>query len=281
MFIDFYTRALHIFNWKDCVEILLISAVIYYFSCWLKTDKQKSLLFYFYGYCLVFFATHYMGLYAFHSLLLGLLPITLFSFIFIHQTTLQKNFIALHKIHTSFTKKENWINLLVQASLVALSANKRFYCVIEKHDSLETFIDKEIIFNCPFSEELFSLIIQSSSFDCLKLLWLNNQGTLKGINCSWLKNSIETWLSKDIQEQEESIQNAILFSTKTDLIFITADPATRTYTIVHSGKIQEHISTNTVLAELKKYFNSFSYSQGEVYASTYTHQNKSFEQLRS
>jgi len=281
MFTDFYTRALHIFSWKDCIEILLISATIYYFSCWLKTDKQKPLLFYFYGYCLMFFATHFAGLYALHSLMVGLLPITLFGFIFIHQTTLQKNFVTLHKIHSDAAVSEHWIDLLVRSSLITLSANKRFCCVIEKNDPLETMLQPGITFNCSLSEDLFSLILHSNTFDCFKILWLNNQGTLKAINGTWIKNSVEAWLAEELQDQEESLQDALLFSSKTDLFFITADPATRNYTLVYSGKVQERLSTSAVLFELKRYFNPLASSQGEAYVPAYTHQNNSFEQLRS
>ncbi len=281
MFLDYYTRCLHIFSIKDFVEILIISGGLYYFSLWLKADKQKPLLFSFYGYCLIFFTTHYTNLTVINTLLIGLFPVTILSSILMHQTTLQKNFISLYKIRpTETSSNRNWIDTLMQVSLIALSNNKRFYCIIERNDPLETIIQTPIALSSILTEELFTLFMHSNQFDPYKFLWMNNQGIIKGINNSWKKNSVETWLAQEVQEQEELIQDALFFSTKSDLLFICADPITRTFKIIHNGSLQENISTSLAFIELKHYFNHTVSTQGDTYANTYQ-QNKPFEQLRS
>lgn len=281
MLLDYFARCLHIFNWKDCLEIILISGVFYYFSLWLKTDKQKSLLFSFYGYCIAFFGTHYLGLTTVNTLLIAFFPVAILGFILVHQTTLQKNFVALHKIsHPTSPSYEHWADTLLRVALIALSNNKRFYIALEKSDPLETIIQSPICLNSLLTEELFTLCMHSDQFDSYKFLWLNDQGILKGINSSWKKNSVETWLAKEVQEQEEIIQDALFFSTKTDLLFLSSNPTTRTFTLVCHGSLKENLSTSLVLMELKQYFNHTISTKGDTYASTYQ-QNKSFEQLHS
>ncbi len=279
MFLDYYFRCLEIFSWKDCLEILLISGLLYYFSLWLKIDKQKPLLLSFYGYFLVFFTTYYLNLITINTLLIVFFPVTLIGFILIHQTTLQKNFIALHKIHTiTNSLSEDWIDILMRVSLIALSNNKRFYCVIEHNDSLALTINTPITLTSQLTEETFNLFMHSSKFDPYKFLWINNQGTIKGINSYWEKNSVETWLAQEVQEQEELIQDTLFFSTKYDLFFLCSDPIKRTFTIIYNGSLHENITTSSTLIELKKYFNQKLSKQGNNYGNTYQ-QNKSFKQL--
>lgn len=242
-----------IFSWRDCVEILFLSYALYGVSLWLQRDFQKPLLLYFYGYCLLFFTTHYAHLSTIHSLLLTLFPICALIFILLHQDTLQRNFVMLRNITPAEQVTEHWTELLIRSSLVAASNNKEIRCIIEKGDSLSTILTCPVKTDCHVNPGLLDLLIESSLFKQHAMLWLNKTGRVQGINCLWKKTSLETWLAQELKEREEWIQDALFFTSKTDALFFILHPTTRTYTLIAQGKLLERISAHAALKTIKQY----------------------------
>ncbi len=85
-------------NWRDCLEIIFFASLFYYLTLWLKKDKTKNLLPYFYGYCLITFCAYMLELTTVTSLLFLFTPAAVMLFILMHQDTLQRNIVALKHI---------------------------------------------------------------------------------------------------------------------------------------------------------------------------------------
>lgn len=251
---------LNIYRWQDGIEILFFTAAIYYLSVWLYQDKHKSLLLPFYGYCALLFVSHHLHFSTMCTTLVTFMPIAVVFFILIHHETLQKNFITMHAITPLQSKPNDWIELIVRTGLTGLSENKSLTFVIEKKQPLQTLVDTTSPLGCPLSSELLRFITTSVLFKEDQMLWIDTNIKLQGCNATWKTNSVDTWLSQEIKEQEQWLQDALFFTSKTDALFIKLLPKTRTFTLIAQGKIIEKASAQHACAAIKAYLGYTSYS---------------------
>lgn len=258
--------------WADMAEILFFSWIIYGASCWLKKDRQKPLLLYFYGYCILLFGAYYAQLSTMSTFLFWATPGACMLFILMHQDTLQKNSIALKKhVPAQRTAQEDWLEALFRSCLVALNKkNMPISGVIEHTDSLHQFLTTPFALQVPLQEQLLDLLFVSSSYDSAKLIWLSAPAHLCGINASWKTVLEKEWLSPEVGQLTPHLQNALFFTTKTDAVFFSLAPETRTVNLVIQGKIYEKISAQHALMILKKYFRQIPDSQNK---GAITHEN--------
>ena len=258
------TEHLSVYTWKDLFEVFFFSGVIYYFSAWLKRDRQKPLLLSFYGYCVAITASYYLNLFTLSTVLITFAPVVLTLFIVLHQETLQRNFIALHNI-TSKETHGDWVEHMIRSCLVAVGNNKQIHGLIEKHDDLTEFIHISHRFESVITQGLLDLLMQSAAFDPEKIIVMKDNGTLVGINGTWKKSSVDAWLAAEVKEQEQWAQDALFYTAKSDALYFSIDPKTRTFTLFAQGKLLETISAQAARATIKQYLGHFN-SQGELYA---------------
>lgn len=256
---------LSIFGWQDVVEILFFTGALFYLSLWLKQDTNQSLLTVFYGYCGAFLAAYHLELFTVSAALITFAPITVAICLILHQSTLQKNFIALHNI-TATTTTGDWLELIIRSSLVALGENKALTGVIEKKQALDTLITSSHPFDCSVSEGLFHVLLQSSAFNTQQMIWIDNNGKLRAINATWKRSSVDEWLAQEVKEQEKWLQDALFFTSKTDALFFKLHPTTRTFTLVAQGKILQQVSAHAALRTIKKYLGLAILEKGDDYA---------------
>lgn len=232
------------FFWHDAAEIIFFAAMFYYFSVWLAKDTQKNLLGYFYSYLLVVLASHHAHLETMHTFLVITAPIAIVLFIITHQEILQRNFVALRNIIPASRNEHNgeWLEALMRSFLVAASENKELTCVIENFDALEEFITSQQELNIPIKKNVLDLIFESTVFDSTQLLWTNAQGTIRGINATWLA-----------PEQTHWMQHALFITSKTDAIIFNVSATTRTFTIIACGNTYTNITAMHALSTIKKY----------------------------
>lgn len=260
---------LHLYGWKDILEITLFSGALYYFSLWLQRDKQKPLLLYFYGYCLALTVCYVAHLATTQTALLLFSPVILVVFVVLHQESLQRNFVALHTISSSYKDSEDWVSLLMRSCLVAVSNHKELSCVIERRNALQTLLDTPFLFQCKLKEGLLDFLTESDSFNDKELIWLQDDGTLLGVNCSWKKRSIDAWLAKEVKEQEPWLQDALFFTSKVDALYFKINATTRTFTLVAQGKVLEKVSAHAAVRAIKKYLGHFKPAKkGDTYATS-------------
>ncbi|MFC1841884.1 hypothetical protein ACFLYA_02320 [Candidatus Dependentiae bacterium] len=240
------------FYLRNIVEFLFFSLIIYYFSIWLKKDRHKNLLPYFYGYCAMTLVAHYTQLTTISYFLFLFSPVAIMLFILVHQKTLQKNFVAIKNIMPAKQVKSDWQNALVRSFLFAINNNKEIRCIIENKDNLENFIYSPLILNANIEQGLIKIVQESDLFDQDKMLWINTQGKLIGINASW-KEAIFQAVETEIQETDPFLQSALLLSSNTDTLFLRITPTQRTFDIIFNGKMVNNIDSDNVLKIIKKY----------------------------
>jgi hypothetical protein len=244
--------------WADVIEILFFSSLIYATSLWLKKDRQKPLLLYFYGYCTLVLVSYYAQLSTMSTFLFWAAPATSMLFILMHQDILQKRVIALKKhIPAQRAEQEDWLENLFRSCLLALNKkNTTLSCVIEHTDSLHQFLTTPLLLEVPLQENLLDLLFASNAYDTNKILWISAPAHIRGINASWKMILEKEWLSTDVENLPVALQHALFFTSKTDAVGFSLDPETRTINLVIQGKLYEKISTQHALMIVKKYLRS-------------------------
>lgn len=241
-------------RWHDLIEIAFFSTVIYYFSLWLIGDKQKELLFYFYGYCAATIAAFTFNLPAIASLLFIGSPVITVIFIMLHQETLQRNFITLkniipaQKMHT-----ENWIELLIRSCVMAMNNNKELLCVVEQKDSLSHLLRSSFYIDAPLHKGLLDILIESETFESKKIIWIGQNGVLRAINAEWIIPNTDPLIAYDHNEISSWKQEAGLISHKTDALIFKTCPDSRLFDVIVQEKHIEQLNTSMMIKLMKKY----------------------------
>jgi len=241
------------FYWRNALELLFFFAIIYYFSLWLKRDRQKNLLPYFYVYCFLTLCSHTVQLTTISYFLFLFAPVALMLFALVHQEILQRNFVALNNIVPVTHIQSQWPEALIRSCLVTINNNKKVYCVIEKKDSLQDFIEAQLTLHANLDQTLFKILQESNIFDEKKMVWLNTHGKLIGINASCKKNILQDLTNMDEKNITTWKQNALLLSIKTDALFFRITPYKRTFDIIFNGKVIDNVKANNALNIIKKY----------------------------
>lgn len=252
-----------LFTYKDCIEIALCAIGVYYFSLWLKQDRQKNLLFSFYGYCAVIFGCYYAGLPTITSLLFITSPLAIMLFILFHQDLLQKNFIALAAINATSAEHEgDWLETVIRACLVAINNNKTIYGVIEHRDSLSSMLTTSVPLYTDVQKNVLTMALESSSYDQEKMLWLTAQGKLLGINAYWNVSPSDIIMENNTAMLAIWQQEALFFTHKTDAIVFSINSTSRTFTLIAQGKIVERIHAQHACTIIKKFLSDSQYPKG-------------------
>jgi hypothetical protein len=239
--------------WRDSVEILFFATAVYYFSLWLKKDRHKNLLGYFYSYCLIAFTAYQANLSTVTTLLCVASPVVILLFIVLHQTTLQKNFVTLRNIVPAHKDTTDWLEIVIRSCLVALNNNKEIACVIEHQDSLQEHLTTPLTLNAHVKEDLLNIVFESQSFNQQQLVWINSRGMLLGMNAQWHTLPEKSWEFATHTTSLDWQQAALFYTSKTDALLFHIAPTTRTFAIVVHGKLFDAIPTSNALPFIKKY----------------------------
>jgi len=267
------------FYWRSTIEVLFFTLLIYYFSIWLKNDRHKNLLPYFYGYCFISIVAYYSQLTTITYFLFLFAPVAVMLFILVHQTTLQKSFVALKNITPAKHEIGNWEHDLIRSFLFAINKNKEIHCVIENKDSLEDFIHSPMILHANIQQGLIKILQDSDLFDQKKMLWLNTSGQLVGINGAWRESVFQEFDDQNNSDMHPWKQSALLLSSKTDALFLRITPTQRTFDVIFNGKIVNNINSDNALKIIRKYSSTKFWSKdssikkGDLIHETFTQKN--------
>jgi len=238
-------------TWRALIEILFFSTLFYQISLWLKRDRHHNLLGYWYSYCALGLAAHTLQLNTISSVLFFFTPTIIMLFLMMHQEQLQKNFVALRTLRPARAAAADWLEQLVRSCIVAVNHNKALICVIERNDSLQDFLNTSCMFNAELHNTTFDMLITSNIFNDKKLVWLNDRGTLRGLNATWNLHD-EPFYAADTTEIPAWQQDALFFTSKTDAIILGIDNTTRTFTIIARAQRFENIAAHNALKFLNK-----------------------------
>lgn len=235
-------------NWRDGIEILFFATALFYAAQWLKQDRQQPLLGYLYSYLALTIGSYFCGLFSISYVLCALSPAAVMVFVLIHQKTLQRNYISLRNLTPrKQTHNANWVELVVRSCLVAMNNKKPVMCVIEQRDSLSQFIWAPFILNSYVQPGLIELLLQTPSYDPNSFLWINHEGKLQAISCTWQQFGQEQALSSVWHE------DALLYTAKTDAVVMYADPTSHTFSIIAHDKLIENLSAPQAVRIMSSY----------------------------
>ena len=244
----------YLLGWRDYSEIIFFGMVTYQIALYLKKDSHPHLLISFFGLCSVVIGAHHLGLTTISYLVPFGAPAIAMLFILFHQEFLQRNFITLrNKVASNKNVQCDWMEILIRSCLIAINSNKELTCVIENRDHLATTIENGVTVNSDISQNLLDILIESTAFNAHKMLWINSQGRLLGINSSWIMDVDESWQQATVKELPSWQQDALLMTVKTDAIVLKASPTTRSFDVVKGGKLFGNLSAHDTLHLLKKH----------------------------
>jgi len=224
---------------RDIIEITIYSSCIFLFCTWLKTDKTKNLLGYFFMYSGLVLCAWIIQLPTLSLFLFSYAPIVLLLFIVLHEKTLQRNLVTLCSITPAHTIAQDWLDTLMSSCLTTINADKSITIVIEHNDSLDHFLDVPFMLNADISKNVFDLLLTSESYDEQKMIWITSKGQIRGINVSWITN--------------QKIQDGTLFYTlQSDAIVLSAHPINRMFVLMYNGREIKNISAHQVRTIIKK-----------------------------
>lgn len=236
---------------KNGIEILILTSFFYWFSRWLKKDKKKNLVWYFYSYCLLLLVCHVTGLSIVFSFMLYAAPLLFVSLIIIHEDILQRNFITMKKDTEKLIADTTPLDEIIRAALYAFNKNKNFLVVLEDRCQIAHFIHTDYLINADFSPATLIFFIESSLFDENKYIWCSTDAKIKGMNVSLTIQNFATDSDTDLDRKTQWKHDALLITSKTDTVIIHGHAESRLFDLVIGGKIQEKISAAQLLTLIR------------------------------
>lgn len=238
-----------IFSWRDAVEICFFSYVFYRISLWLTEDTQKNLLPSFYGFCMLFCSANFLSLTTVSQLLFIFTPTIIVLFMFLHQSTLQRNFISLKNI-TQTTPTADWLTVLMQTCLTMLHNNKELLVLIEHTDAIGPYLKADYAIHASMNKDLFALIMEKMSTS-KKMIWINSDGTVRGVNVCWKAS----WYPDSYADETAWIDDAIAHTSKNDVLLLHVNPVKQYFTIAMNGTIHQELTIEQAGQLIRKKIN--------------------------
>lgn len=238
--------------WRNTIEILIFSFLFYKISLYLRRDKSKNLLPYFYGYCALACAAYFLQLSTVNYVLFLFAPAAVCLFILFHQETLQRNFVALKSVAAQQPTFIDSLEVLMRCMLIALNNKQEVTVLIEYNDTLNEFVQSNSSINSSLNYDLLILLLESPSFDPKKMLWITQSGIIRSMNAQWhdeltTKSAVgatQLLSTRDLHEW---------YTSKTDCLIIELDPAARTFAVTTHGTTKQNLTSQHVLHMIKKH----------------------------
>ena len=224
---------------RDIIEVLFYSSCTFAFCTWLKTDKTKNILVYFFAYCTLSLTAWILQLPTLTPFLFSYAPVALLLFIVLHERTLQRNLVALCTITPARNVPQDWLDTIISSCLTIINTNRSITIVIEQKDSLDHFLVAPFIINADINKNVLEILLASPSYDEQKMIWLDSSGKIRSINASWVA---------DTQKNED----AVFYTLQTDAIMVSAHPTSRTFTVISNGTETKNIAAHQARTFIKK-----------------------------
>lgn len=224
---------------RDTIEITIYSSCIFFFCTWLKTDKTKNLLGYFFMYSGLVLGAWIIQLPTLSLFLFSYAPIALLLFIVLHEKTLQRNMVTLCSISPAHTSAQDWLDILMSSCLASINTDKSIKIVIEHNDSLAHFLDTPFMLNADINKNVFDLLLSSQSYDQQKMIWATSKGQIKGINVCWISN-------------QKTIDGTLFYTLQSDALVLSAHPINRMFVLTYNGQEIKDLSAHQVRILIKK-----------------------------
>ena len=269
----FLRTTLGFYTWRDVVEVYLLSLILYLFISWLNKDANKYPLLFFCGYCLFTFSTYYLQLSVVSTFLLLCAPIAFIVLLFMHQYTLQKNFISHKTIKLLQNHHTQWIDELMSFCLGALNKQKEFACIIAKDDDLKPFISTSYFLYADLTKNFLNLLAESINSREKDMLWIDSNGKIVALNAQLNSAFDPIWFDEAVRGLAPWKQDSVFLTSKTDAFVIRSSVQSRLFTCIAQGKIIENLTAFQAISLLKRYLFKQSNYHRDLHVDTYHQQD--------
>lgn len=226
---------------RDIFEICFYSLSIFATCKWLKIDKTKNLLCYFFIYSILMISAWIIELPTLAPFLFAYAPIAILLFIVLHEKTLQRNLISLCSITPSQYTDPHWIDTIISSCLTLINNNKAVTIIIEHTDALDYFLDVPCIINADINKKILDILLSSTSYDEQKMIWISAKGKIRSINASWK-------LSQDMKD------DFLFYTLQSDALILVTHAENRSFRLIMDGKEISHLTAHQVKMMIKKQF---------------------------
>ena len=156
-----------------------------------------------------------------------------------HEKTLQRNFVTSTPQTLKQSNLSHWIDTIIRVALQSAHHKKKVTYVIEQQNDISTYLSYPFLIDTNIQEELLTTLIQSNTYQKERMIWINNEGILKSINCTW-------------KEKESTEDFITLLTLSTDVIIVTIDAHNALFSLTTKGSISQHIKPEQIIYLLKK-----------------------------
>ena len=120
---------------------------------------------------------------------------------------------------------------------------------------MHTFLHVPFIIHAPLHTALLEVLINSDSYDQHKMVWIDAHGNLEGINAAWRHALTEENNQESTVHFSENnlLEDALLYTTKTDALIFTINPEVRTFTIITCGNQLHKVTAHHAYTTIQKY----------------------------
>lgn len=237
---------IYFWGWRDFIEALFLITILYKTTIWLNKDRTHKLVRYLYLYCILILIANFVHLSLLFSFLMAASPAAAVLLILMHQDMLQKRFATPTKVLPAQLSTQ-WVDELLQASLIAMNSKKQILVIVEHQDTIQNLIATPYLLNTPCRKSVLLMLTESTLFEQQSFILISHDGIVKGINCSWTK-------FQDMQDND-NWKIATQICTKTDALALKANPELNTFDIVLRGNIIENLSSANCRTVLLQYIN--------------------------
>lgn len=255
---NYYVHLLHLYSWRDGIEVLMLATAVYAASRWLAAGKSKQLLIYTYLICALFGIAYLADLDTIVQFFVMAWP-GLLILLFITRMQRVPEYQAPKTIIPAKSSEKEWIPLLLRAMFKGAQYQKDLIFVIEGTHSLTSLLTKPIEVQSNLQHGLLDIIIESSTIKTSGLVWLNHTGTLVGFNGTWQQEIDLEWLTANHEQYSRWEQEALFWTSKTDAIVLRMDPEKRLITIIAQGTHAPGLSTQQAQTVITQYVRKYMY----------------------
>ncbi len=230
-----------IWSFRDVLEILLFSGILYYFSRWLALHVTRKLVIMMYSYCLLIIVAYALSLPLIFNFLVVGAPVACMLLMLMHQNLLQKNFVVPQKIVPA-RRDQSWIEALVQSCMIASAQNKTVTIVIQHHDDIRAYIHNGCLIESPCHKELLLMLLQSATYNSESFVYIDSDGMIVSLNSVFKNVGDRPSCDSPLSATQES---ALVLSAKTDALIVHCDHGTCIFNVILRGSITSKLTAQS------------------------------------
>lgn len=261
-----------LYTYQNYIEIFILSVLVYKALRWLQADHTKPMILYVYLYSGIMIFSQLINATILFWVLAICAPIAIIICIIAHQKNIQKYFAwkNTHRFENSILPDAQWLETLMRSILLAAHHKKNIFCIIQRKDYIQHFVEASYKMELPIQKNVLDLIFASPLIENPSIVLVTEFGVLKHVNGIWSNKLLEYMMMFGEHDSIEHCQEAAnVLSRRTDAIIWYINPNTQECSVWYQDVHIKNISVDQVLTLLKKLipeFDTFSKNlQGKLY----------------